>query len=1095
MPRRNDITSIFVIGAGPIIIGQACEFDYSGTQACKALKEEGYRVILVNSNPATIMTDPSIVDATYIEPITLEIIEKIIEKEKPDAVLPTVGGQTALNMGILLETSGILKKHNMIMLGATADVIQKAESRELFNQAMHRIGLEVPHNKVVKKISDAKKFIKKIGLPAVIRPSLTLGGTGGGIAYTMKDFEKLVAYGLSMSPIHEILIDESLVGWKEFEMEVVRDTKDNAIIICSIENIDPMGVHTGDSITVAPALTLTDKEYQRMRDASIAILREIGVETGGSNVQFAIHPTTGKMVVIEMNPRVSRSSALASKVTGFPIAKIAAKLAVGYTLDELQNDITKTTPASFEPAIDYVVIKIPRFDFEKFGLYNTELSTSMKSVGEIMAIGRSFAEALQKGFCSLEIGLNGLNEQAIPLATGKETKKQKLALLKKSLTKQYDNKLLLIADAIRAGISIKEIIQLSKFDPWFVKQIESIVIIEKQLKRSGVPKTKADLFLIKSMGFSDSRIAFLTKKDPQKIYELRKKYDIYPIYKKVDTCAAEFQSFTSYLYSTYEFTNYYGNDNIKKLQCESNPSNREKVIIIGGGPNRIGQGIEFDYTCVHSVYTLRKKGIETIMLNCNPETVSTDYDTADKLYFEPLYFEHVLEICRIEIKNGKLMGVIVQNGGQTPLKLAKYLVANHIPILGTSFNDIDLAENRDKFRNLLYKLQLSQAPNNVQYKVKDIAKGIKEIGYPVVIRPSNVLGGRAMAILYNDEEFNTYIRYNESLLLDGPILIDKFLDNAKELDVDIIRDAQGNIYIAGIMEHVEKAGIHSGDSACCIPSDTFSPFLLQQVILTSKKIANALNIIGFLNIQYAIKNEQLFVIEANSRASRTVPFISKATATNVVKWATLAMIGDSIGDRLQERHLLFYAFKECVFPFARFNNVDTLLGPEMKSTGEVMGIDKNIYLAFAKSQMAAYNFPTNTIKNILLCASSADSIIPILPAIKLLLSFGCIIWALSELSNTLSSFPIHYFSIDSTKEKKIPSFKELSIQFDFAIMIAEQSFNTFVMATRDIRYQILYNRTPCCTTVDATVLMVHAIIERNKNELTVSSLQELYVVK
>ncbi|MDI9357321.1 MAG: carbamoyl-phosphate synthase large subunit [Phycisphaerales bacterium] len=1091
MPKRTDIQSVFVIGAGPIIIGQACEFDYSGTQACKALKEEGYRVILVNSNPATIMTDPDIADATYIEPLSVEVLEKIIEKERPSALLPTVGGQTALNLGLELEKLGILKKYGVIMIGANSKAIEKAESRHLFNQAMLKIGLEVPKNKVVQSLATAKKFMQQVGLPLVIRPSLTLGGTGGGIAYTPVEFEHIVAYGLAMSPINEVLIDESLVGWKEFEMEVVRDKKDNAIIICSIENIDPMGVHTGDSITVAPALTLTDKEYQRMRDASIAVLREIGVETGGSNVQFAINPKDGRMVVIEMNPRVSRSSALASKVTGFPIAKIATKLAIGYSLDELVNDITKTTPASFEPSIDYVVVKIPRFAFEKFGIKNQELSTSMKSVGEVMAMGRSFAESLQKALRSLENGLTGLDEQIIPFVAPKATKQAKIKGLKKALSKQYPNRLLLIADALRLKIPVKEIIRLTQFDKWFVDQIANLVATEEYLKKNGLPKDKHGLFKLKNMGFSDARIAKLTKKKEEDIFKRRQILGIKPIYKTVDTCAAEFASSTAYLYSSYTLQNC--SPELQQLQCEANPTKRKKVIIIGGGPNRIGQGIEFDYTCVHAVQTIREKNIEAIMINCNPETVSTDYDTADKLYFEPLSPEDVIAICLKEQEQGNLLGVIVQFGGQTPLKLAKHLVRHRITILGTSFDDMDIAEDRDRFSHLITQLQLKQAEHTIQHHVGAIKKGVDKLGFPVVIRPSNVLGGRAMAILHNQAELSSYLIENEAFILDGPILIDKFLEDAQELDVDAVRDIHGNVLVAGILGHVEKAGIHSGDSACCTPFDSSSKDIENKIIATTKLLANSLHVVGAINIQYAIYKDEIYIIEANPRASRTVPFISKALGYSVAKLATECILGEELSIKNNHRNNQFYAYKECVFPFMRFANVDLILGPEMKSTGEVMGIDKNKHLAFAKSQIAAFNFPKNNkIKKIIFILDKKNANRTLcINILKFLKNLQIEVYTIVENKQLLQEHGlnnIHVFKkpadiYDKNSIHKLIQSKDIEAAF----IIGEDDY--FTNSTKPLRLMIALSKIPYSTTLESTLSFLQAIEVLGETPISVKSLQ------
>ena len=967
MAKRTDIKKILIIGAGPIVIGQACEFDYSGTQACKALREEGYFVILVNSNPATIMTDESTADRTYIEPITIEFVEKIIAKEQPDAILPTVGGQTALNCALELWKNGTLDKYNVILIGATPDAIDKAENRERFNQAMQEIGLNVAKNVVVNNLQDAIAALDQIGLPAVIRPSFTLGGSGGGIAHSREDFIQIVSYGLSLSPTHEVLIDESLLGWKEYEMEVVRDHNDNAIIICSIENIDPMGVHTGDSITVAPALTLTDKEYQHMRNSAIAVVRAIGVETGGSNVQFAINPKDGRMIVIEMNPRVSRSSALASKATGFPIAKIAAKLAVGYTLDELKNDITKFTPASFEPTIDYIVTKIPRFTFEKFGVDNNNLTTSMKSVGEVMAIGRSFAESLQKALRSLDIGLCGLNapqnvsESVIPAETGihihdstlhKELLENKINTIQKHLAIATPERILYIAEAFRYDIPMATIHELTRFDPWFLEQIHSIVIEEKVIANAASAINRFNLVRWKKMGFADKRIAQLSGIPEDKILSLRTEYDIRPVYKTIDTCAGEFTSYTPYLYSCY------ADDGFTRGECEANISANNKVIILGGGPNRIGQGIEFDYACCHVATEMRHFGIETIMVNCNPETVSTDYDTSDKLYFEPLYYEDVIELIYNEARDGNLLGVLVQFGGQTPLKLAHYLELAGIRILGTSLDSIDLAEDRARFKNFLADLAILQPKNAVCYSINDIPKLCREVGYPIILRPSNVLGGRAMAIIRHDLELEQYLIENKDYLLDGAILVDKFLDNAIELDVDAICDGS-NVYVAGIMEQIEPAGIHSGDSACILPPRNLSVQIMQQIKQQTTEIALKLKVYGLLNIQYAIKNEQIYVIEVNPRASRTVPFVAKATGVPLIRITAQILLGTHLDTlNLPDVVSSHYAVKEVIFPFVRFNTADILLGPEMKSTGEVMGLDVDPDIAYAKAQIAVHNFVT-----------------------------------------------------------------------------------------------------------------------------------------
>ncbi len=939
MPKRKDLKKILVVGAGPIVIGQACEFDYSGTQACKALKDEGYKVILINSNPATIMTDPNVADKTYIEPITLEILEKIIQKEKPDAILPTMGGQTALNLAMEAEKKGILKKYKIELIGAKSKAIENAEDRKKFRKNMLDIGLDLPKSKIIKKYKDANIALKKIGLPAIIRPAFTLGGLGGGIAKNKNDFFKIVKNGLQESPVSQVLIEECLEGWKEFEMEVVRDRNDNCIIICSIENVDPMGIHTGDSVTIAPALTLTDKEYQVMRNASIACLRKIGVETGGSNVQFAINPKNGRMVVIEMNPRVSRSSALASKATGFPIAKVAAKLAIGYTLDELKNEITKITPASFEPTIDYVVTKIPRFTFEKFSQSPAVLGTSMKSVGEAMAIGRNFKESLQKALSSLEIGFSGL-DRIFKLKTKDIEKKLKINI---------PNKLLLVAEAIRKKISLKRIYKLSGIDPWFLDQIKEIVEEEIKIKINGIPKKFEDFNKIKSMGFSDKKLSELTSTNEKIIKQKRTALKVFPVYKKVDTCAAEFKSFTPYMYSTYQ------RNFSTKTECEASPTTKKKIIILGGGPNRIGQGIEFDYCCCQASYALKEAGYETIMINCNPETVSTDYDTSDRLYFEPLIEEYVHNIILKEKSAGKLIGIIAQFGGQTPIKLAKFLYENSIPIIGTQYSSIDLAEDRDRFRNLLIKQKLKQAESGIAKTYNEAIEIALKIGLPLMVRPSYVLGGRAMEIVYEKDQLKNFIEEAFIAGENNPILIDKFIDNAMEVDVDAISDGK-EVFVAGIMQHIEEAGIHSGDSACCLPPVAIKKELIDEINNQTKMLALALKVKGFMNVQYAIKNDEIFIIEVNPRASRTVPFVSKAKGIPLAKIASRIMTGEKLNKfNLKNRHKNMYAVKEAVFPFNKFPNVDVLLGPEMKSTGEVMGFDKDFGLAYAKSQIASAN--------------------------------------------------------------------------------------------------------------------------------------------
>ncbi len=940
MPRRTDIASILIIGAGPIVIGQACEFDYSGAQACKALRAEGYRVILVNSNPATIMTDPGLADATYIEPITPEVVEKIIAREKPDALLPTMGGQTALNTAMALAASGALARHGVELIGAREEVIDRAEDRLKFRDAMAKIGIESPRSVIAHDMAEARTALAEVGLPAVIRPSFTLGGTGGGIAYNKEEFEQIVAGGLDASPTTEVLIEESVLGWKEFEMEVVRDSADNCIIVCAIENVDPMGIHTGNSVTVAPALTLTDKEYQRMRDASIACLRTIGVDTGGSNVQFALNPADGRMLVIEMNPRVSRSSALASKATGFPIAKIAARLAVGYTLDELANDITKVTPASFEPTIDYVVVKIPRFTFEKFPGTPALLSTSMKSVGEAMAIGRSFAEALQKGLRSMETGLAGLDPVEPPGDGGADA-------FRAALSSPRPDRLLMAAQALRAGLSVADIHAASKFDPWFLSELAAIVAAEQAVAAEGLPAEAGALRRLKALGFSDHRLAELAHRPETEVAALRARLGVHPVYKRIDTSAGEFASATPYMYSTYE-------GGFGTPSCEADPTGRRKVIILGGGPNRIGQGIEFDYCCVHAAYALKDAGFETIMVNCNPETVSTDYDTSDRLYFEPLTAEDVIALIRREQDEGTVLGCIVQYGGQTPLKLSQALSKAGIPILGTSADAIDVAEDRERFQLLLQRLGLRQPENGTARSAAEAETIAERIGYPVVIRPSYVLGGRAMEIVYDRAGLHRYMREAVRVSGDNPVLIDRYLNDAIEVDVDCISDGE-TVYVAGVMEHIEEAGIHSGDSACALPPYTLSPATVTELKAETEAMARALGVVGLMNVQYAIKDDMIYVLEVNPRASRTVPFVAKATGVAVAKVGARVMAGARLADfRLDDQGVAPHvAVKEAVFPFARFPDVDTILGPEMKSTGEVMGLDSSFERAFAKSQLGA----------------------------------------------------------------------------------------------------------------------------------------------
>ncbi|HKZ11471.1 MAG TPA: carbamoyl-phosphate synthase large subunit [Rhodanobacteraceae bacterium] len=937
MPRRTDIKTILIIGAGPIVIGQACEFDYSGAQACKALREEGYRVVLVNSNPATIMTDPDMADRVYIEPIDWRTVERIIEKEKPDALLPTMGGQTALNCALELADHGVLEKHGVELIGASRDAIRMAEDRELFRNAMDEIGLESPRSAIARTLEEAREGQSALGFPCIVRPSFTLGGTGGGIAYNVEEFERIVSRGLELSPVHEVLIDESVLGWKEFEMEVVRDRADNCIIVCAIENFDPMGVHTGDSITVAPALTLTDKEYQRLRDYSIAVLRKIGVDTGGSNVQFGVNPADGHVVVIEMNPRVSRSSALASKATGFPIAKVAAKLAVGYTLDELKNEITGgKTPASFEPSIDYIVTKIPRFAFEKFPAADPHLTTQMKSVGEVMAIGRTFSESLQKALRGLETGHDGLNAGGIDWKT-----QEGMESLKRELRQPGPERIFHVGDAFRSGLSLEEVHDLCKIDPWFLAAIEDIVAAEADVRAGGMRALDATRMReLKRMGFSDSRLATLLQSDERAVRHLRHTLDVRPVYKRVDSCAAEFATTTAYMYSTYE------------EECEADPSDRKKIMVLGGGPNRIGQGIEFDYCCVHAALAMREDGFETIMVNCNPETVSTDYDTSDRLYFEPVTLEDVLEIVDKE----KPTGVIVQYGGQTPLKLARALEAAGVPIIGTSSDSIDLAEDRERFQQLIEKLQLKQPPNRIAHTAEEAMVLARELGYPLIVRPSYVLGGRAMEVVHADEDLARYIRAAVRVSDKSPVLLDRFLDNAVEVDVDVIADADGDVLIGGIMQHIEEAGVHSGDSSCSLPPYSLSSDIQDELRRQVTLLARELGVVGLMNTQFAIQGDEVYILEVNPRASRTVPFVSKAIGRPLAKIAARCMAGKTLAEQgtTRERVPHYWAVKEAIFPFLKFQNVDPILGPEMRSTGEVMGVGRSFGEAFARGHEAAH---------------------------------------------------------------------------------------------------------------------------------------------
>ena len=1075
MPKRTDIKTILIIGAGPIIIGQACEFDYSGAQACKALRAEGYRVVLVNSNPATIMTDPGLADATYVEPINVTMVEKIIAKERPDALLPTMGGQTALNTAMELEKSGILKKYNVELIGAKADVIDRAEDRLKFRDAMAEIGVESPRSLIAHSMEEARAALPTIGLPAVIRPSFTLGGTGGGIAYNREEFDQIVGSGIDASPTNEVLIEESVLGWKEYEMEVVRDCADNCIIICAIENVDPMGIHTGDSVTVAPALTLTDKEYQRMRDASIACLRKIGVDTGGSNVQFALNPADGRLLVIEMNPRVSRSSALASKATGFPIAKIAAKLAVGYTLDELTNDITGT-PASFEPTIDYVVIKIPRFTFEKFPGTPATLTTSMKSVGEAMAIGRSFAEALQKGLRSMETGFSGLDEIPPP---GDGTHDA----FRAALSAPRPDRLLMAAQAMRAGLSVKDIHAATKFDPWFLRELEKIVAAEAMVATAGLPREAGALRRLKALGFSDIRLAQLTKLRPQDVAAARDMLGVHPVYKRIDTCAAEFASATPYMYSTYE-------GGFGEPVCEANPTDRQKIVILGGGPNRIGQGIEFDYCCVHAAYALREAGFETIMVNCNPETVSTDYDTSDRLYFEPLTAEDVIALVRREQSSGTVLGCIVQYGGQTPLKLSQALPAAGIPILGTSADAIDIAEDRERFQVLLKTLGLRQ-PDNGLARAPDEAEAIADrIGYPVVIRPSYVLGGRAMEIVFDRVQLHRYMREAVRVSGDSPVLIDRYLNDAIEVDVDCIADGE-TVYVAGVMEHIEEAGIHSGDSACSLPPYSLSPAMVTELKTETDALARALGVVGLMNVQYAIKDGEVYVLEVNPRASRTVPFVAKATGVAVAKIGARVMAGARLADfKLDDTAIAPHvAVKEAVFPFSRFAGVDTILGPEMKSTGEVMGLDHSFERAFAKAQLGAgVNLPLAG--TVFLSVREGDKG-ALVPLARRLIDMGFAILATRGTAARIAEAGMAVTVVNKVLEGRphcVDAIRDGAVQMVINTSQGAQS----TADSFDIRRGALTHGVPHYTTIAGARAAVHAIAALKAGTLDVAPLQSYF---
>ena len=1110
MPRRTDIQSILVIGAGPIIIGQACEFDYSGTQAIKALREEGYRVVLVNSNPATIMTDPDMADATYIEPITPEIVAKIIAKERPDAVLPTMGGQTALNCALALDADGTLEKYGVEMIGAKADAIDKAENRNRFREAMDAIGLESARSGIATSVDEAHAVLERTGLPSIIRPSFTLGGTGGGIAYNKAEFERIVREGLDASPTNEVLIEESLLGWKEFEMEVVRDAKDNCIIVCAIENVDPMGVHTGDSITVAPALTLTDKEYQIMRSASIAVLREIGVETGGSNVQFAVNPEDGRLIVIEMNPRVSRSSALASKATGFPIARIAAKLAVGYTLDELTNEITGATPASFEPTIDYVVTKIPRFAFEKFKGAKPELSTAMKSVGEVMAIGRCFAESMQKALRGLETGLDGFNR--VPELEG--VSKDKITA---ALSQRTPERILRIAQAFREDLTVEEIQTITGFDPWFLRQIEAIVYEERMLAHNGLPRDAVEMRRLKAMGFSDKRLATLAVRSvgvagglgetqarrsgllhdalramagatsEREVRDLRRKLGVEPVFKRIDSCAAEFEAVTPYMYSTYEAPSF------GVAEDEAQPSDRRKIVILGGGPNRIGQGIEFDYCCVHACFALAEAGYETIMVNCNPETVSTDYDTSDRLYFEPLTEEDVLEILRVEQQAGELVGVIVQLGGQTPLKLAAALEREGIPILGTSPDAIDLAEDRERFARLVNKLKLKQPDNGIAKSRDEAAAVARTIGYPVLLRPSYVLGGRAMEIVDSEAQLDDYIATAVNVSGDSPVLVDQYLRDAIECDVDVISDGV-EVRIAGVMQHIEEAGVHSGDSACTLPPYSLSDEIVAEMERQAHQLALALDVRGLMNVQFAVQDgpdgQEVFLIEVNPRASRTVPFVAKAIGRPVAKIAARVMAGEPLSNfepfDIRPAHM---SVKEAVFPFARFPGSDPVLTPEMKSTGEVMGIDADFPAAFLKSQMGAgMSLPRSG--TVFVSVKDSDKPV-IVPAVRTLIEQGFAIIATEGTQSYLAEQGLAVTRVNKVAEGR-PHVVDAIIDGDVDLIFNTTEGWQSLLDSQSIRASALDRKVPSYTTAAASLAVARAIAEVKPDALEVRSLQDYY---
>ncbi|NNM77949.1 carbamoyl-phosphate synthase large subunit [Sphingomonas sp. ID1715] len=1106
MPKRTDISSILIIGAGPIVIGQAAEFDYSGTQAAKALKAEGYRIVLVNSNPASIMTDPEFADATYIEPITPEIVAKIIEKERPDAILPTMGGQTALNTALALFRDGTLEKFGVTMIGADAEAIDKAEDRQKFRVAMDKIGLESARSAIAHSVEEALAGLEKTGLPAIIRPSFTLGGTGGGIAYNRDEFLEIVKKGLDASPTTEVLIEESLLGWKEYEMEVVRDRNDNAIIVCSIENVDPMGVHTGDSITVAPALTLTDKEYQIMRNASIACLREIGVETGGSNVQFAVNPKYGRLIVIEMNPRVSRSSALASKATGFPIAKVAAKLAVGYTLDEIDNDITGATPASFEPTIDYIVTKIPRFAFEKFKGSDPHLSTMMKSVGEVMAIGRNIHESLQKALRGLETGLSGLNVVDELVGAPREE-------LLAALARPTPDRLLVAAQALREGLSVAEVHAVAKYDPWFLERLAEIVRAEEEVCTGGLPRDAAGMRRLKAMGFSDKRLAWLALRSAnlqpgtrrafgrssgligeavkamtggateEDVRALRHKLGVRPVFKRIDTCAAEFEARTPYMYSTYEAPSFGEPEN------EANPSDRKKVVILGGGPNRIGQGIEFDYCCVHACFALREAGFETIMINCNPETVSTDYDTSDRLYFEPLTSEDVLEILHVEQSKGELLGVIVQFGGQTPLKLAHELEKAGIPILGTSPDAIDLAEDRERFAKLVTKLKLKQPDNGIARSRDEAIAVANRIGYPVLIRPSYVLGGRAMEIVDGEAQLDAYIATAVQVSGDSPVLIDRYLRDAIEVDVDALADGT-DVVVTGVMQHIEEAGVHSGDSACSLPPYSLPAEIVAEIERQTEALARALSVVGLMNVQFAVKDGAVYLIEVNPRASRTVPFVAKAVGTPIAKMAARVMAGEKIANLPPvNRPTGHIAVKEAVFPFAKFPGIDPILSPEMKSTGEVMGIDDDFATAFAKSQIGA---GTKLPPSGCLFVSVKDSDKPaIVEPVRELIGLGYRVIATGGTAGFLAGQGVAVEQVNKVAEGRphiVDKIKDGEVALIFNTTEGWQSLKD----SQSIRASALNAKIPYFTTAAASAAAVRAIKALRERPLAVRSLQSYY---